>query len=122
MLFSEKKQQPDLVLKSNTKSPVKIYNYIIEKTNSSTTILLNNTTKAEDTSENYLFQLNKSILFVHIVYDDKSKSCQKCLSILSNYQKTFSMTVETFFKTVSCIVTVAAQTFYIVRVCSKPTQ
>ena len=29
--------------------------------------------KAEDTSENYLFQLNKIILFVHIVYDNKSK-------------------------------------------------
>lgn len=50
--FSPKKHQ-DLQLKSNAKSPVKISNYKVEKTNTSTTILLNNTMKAEDTNVDF---------------------------------------------------------------------
>lgn len=50
--FSPKKHQ-DLPLKSNAKSPVKISNYKVEKTNTSTTILLNSTMKAEDTNVDF---------------------------------------------------------------------
>ncbi|CAH3146135.1 unnamed protein product [Porites lobata] len=52
--FSPKtKTNQDLQLKSNAKSPVKISNYKVEKTNTSTTILLNNTMKAEDTNVDF---------------------------------------------------------------------
>ncbi|PFX25326.1 E3 ubiquitin-protein ligase DTX3L [Stylophora pistillata] len=50
--FSPKKHQ-DLQFKSNAKSPVKISNYKVKKTNTSTTILLNNTMKAEDTNVDF---------------------------------------------------------------------